>query len=821
MLRPVRALLFGLMASASCETAAAQELVPPRLVTAPEVVVPEDAEPLPEDAGVLLTLTIAADGTVTEAEIAQGLRQDVDALALEAAREMRFEPATRDGEPIPARVRFRFAIAQRAEGETGTGAGTGTGTGTGTVPADHGDEPRAGEGPEPDAQREGSPPTASAPAAESAEPASAEDTQGFGAHARIVAPEPGAVSRYTLQGAELTTVPGTFGEPLRVVQTMPGVARTPFGAGFYVVRGASFQNTGFMVDGFEVPLLYHLGAGPAVISSRFVDELNFYPGGFPVKYGRFTAGLIAVDTHAPANRFHLEGELDIFKASVLGVVPFDNGRGRISAAYRRSYYELLLPLIAPQINLFYQDWQVRVDYQFSDRLSAFLFYFGSEDSLKAQSEEGAVVSDQNSSTNLGYRFQRLIGGFDWKVGHGVRLAWRGTVGINDAELRQRDPGGVDTGLNLVGTFFAQRLGLIIPESDSLQTTVGVDLSATKYDATATFPIPPGYGTFPTPQATDSRVGPPLSINPIISTVAPYIEQKIDFAPLEVVAGLRLENLSYGRVARAEFDPRLVARYRLVEPLVFKVATGLFTQPPLPYHIAREFGNPSMLPQRAWQNSGGFELTLPEHFEVQSQAFYNRFYRMPRTTNDFIIDERTGEPRRQVYAADGNGQAYGLEVLIRRRVAEGLFGWISYTLSWSERFTLDGNTTPFSYDQRHNLFLAASYTWHGWRFGVRFTLSTGRPTRAVLSSDYDVECDCYRPALGPRTQRLPTYHQLDVRVDREFWLGDSLHGSVYLDIINIYNAQNGEGIQYQYDFGASARVPGLPFLPTLGVRLEYE
>jgi hypothetical protein len=195
--------------------------------------------------------------------------------------------------------------------------------------------------------------------------------------------------------------------------------------------------------------------------------------------------------------------------------------------------------------------------------------------------------------------------------------------------------------------------------------------------------------------------------------------------------------------------------------------------------------------------------------------------MPRTTNDFIIDERTGEPRRQVYVADGEGQAYGLELLIRRRVTDGLFGWISYTLSWSERFTLDGGTTPFSFDQRHNLYFALSYAWKGWRFGARFTLSTGRPTRPIVGADYDVECDCYRAARGPRDERLPTFHQLDIRVDREFWIGDRIHGSVYLDIINVYNAQNGEGIQYQYDFQDSARVPGLPILPTLGVRLEYE
>jgi hypothetical protein len=56
----------------------------------------------------------------------------------------------------------------------------------------------------------------------------------------------------------------------------------------------------------------------------------------------------------------------------------------------------------------------------------------------------------------------------------------------------------------------------------------------------------------------------------------------------------------------------------------------------------------------------------------------------------------------------------------------------------------------------------------------------------------------------------------VRIDRDFTLGP-LSGSVYIDVINVYNAQNGEAYQYEYDFSKRGKLPGLPFLPTLGVR----
>ena len=70
------------------------------------------------------------------------------------------------------------------------------------------------------------------------------------------------VSRYTLEGDELQKVPGSFGDPLRVITDLPGVARPPFGLGLLVVEGANPADTGTYMDGIQLPLLYHFLAGP-------------------------------------------------------------------------------------------------------------------------------------------------------------------------------------------------------------------------------------------------------------------------------------------------------------------------------------------------------------------------------------------------------------------------------------------------------------------------------------------------------------------------------------------------------------------------------
>lgn len=805
----MRVLLFALLAGtfalcASIAPAIAQPpqpaLTPPRLLDSPELELAPGTEPLPEDAAVELQITIAADGTVSDAQIVTALREDIDPLVLDAARRMRFEPARRDGVAIPATIRFRFRVRVPApeplpvepppEGAT-TGGGAPIEPGATPVPA-----PTAPPDLEPP------PPEAS-----------------FGATAVVERPEPGAATRIVLEAEELTTVPGTFGEPLRVVATLPGVARTPFGLGYFVVRGASFENTGFLIDGYWVPILYHLGAGPAVISSRLVERLRFYPGGYPVEQGRFIAGLIALDTAPPpANTLHLEAEVDLLRASALAILPFDEGRGSVALALRRSYYDLVLPLIIDGIDLAYTDWQIRGDYRLTDRLSASLFVFGSYDLLDTTLATGAGVTAGSTNTSFEYAFTRAIASLQLKLPDEIRVTWSGSVGEDTTAIGSRQPGVPNLSLELTRLSVGTRLHAIVPMSDALQSSAGVDVDASIYRAHSQLPSFPSLGDFPEPDFNPTVTE--VEAQVIIQQIGTWLEQVVRPGPFELTAGLRMEYLRYADVATAQFDPRGVARWKTHERVTLVGATGLFTQPPNPMNIERQVGNPEMRPQRSWQSSLGVELTLPYDVEATTTGFYNRMWHLQRTTNQ-IIREDDGSTRRLLYLDDGEGRSYGLEVMLRRKIERGLYGWLSYTLAWSDRFLEGGDTVPFFFDQRHTLNLALSYaTANGWRFGARFTLASGRPTRAVTGALYDGDGDFYDAQRTGLTERLPTYHQLDVRIDREITIGP-LEGSIYLDVLNAYYAQNAEGKLYQYDFRRSAPLPGLPTLGTIGIRLEYE
>ena len=110
-------------------------------------------------------------------------------------------------------------------------------------------------------------------------------------------PEPD-ISRRSITVAEIKRIPGTFGDPVRVIyQNLPGTARAPFGTGLVVVRGSNPEDTAFYVDGIRVPLIYHLGGLVSIVNEDLVGSVDYLPGGFGVEYGRSMGRVINIRTN--------------------------------------------------------------------------------------------------------------------------------------------------------------------------------------------------------------------------------------------------------------------------------------------------------------------------------------------------------------------------------------------------------------------------------------------------------------------------------------------------------------------------------------------
>jgi hypothetical protein len=108
----------------------------------------------------------------------------------------------------------------------------------------------------------------------------------------------------------------------------------------------------------------------------------------------------------------------------------------------------------------------------------------------------------------------------------------------------------------------------------------------------------------------------------------------------------------------------------------------------------------------------------------------------------------------------------------------------------------------------------------FKFSTRFRYVTGDPTTPVLGGSFDSDNDVYIPVRGSYySDRLPAFVQLDLRLDKK-WVFNRWILSAYLDIQNVTNRQNYEGISYSYNYSQSQEISGLPFLPTFGLKGEF-
>ena len=177
---------------------------------------------------------------------------------------------------------------------------------------------------------------------------------------------------------------------------------------------------------------------------------------------------------------------------------------------------------------------------------------------------------------------------------------------------------------------------------------------------------------------------------------------------------------------------------------------------------------------------------------------------PRLTPGVIPDEGTS------YLHQGSGKARGLEVLFQKKFGNQT-GWVSYTLSSvQETFpTLEPESFPASYDQRHELKVADSIrVAKRWTIGGSWIFGSGRPyTPAVGVESVElpgIGITVDRLTFGTKNSaRLPTYHRLDVSTQGEFTLFGA-KSTLGVTIFNVYDRKNVWYRSYQ-TFGGSGSV----------------
>ncbi|KIG18060.1 TonB family protein / TonB-dependent receptor [Enhygromyxa salina] len=625
----------------------------------------------------------------------------------------------------------------------------------------------------------------------------------------------------TLELEEIAKLPGSQGDALKAVLNFPGVARAPFGSGLLAIRGAAPEDSAVFLGYHEIPLLFHFGGLRSVFASEILAQIDFIPGNFDSRYGDAIGGIVNVQPRAGRrDGYHGYVDVNAFDAGVLAEGPI--GKGSFALAARRSYIDFVLSQALPAdagINFSvaprYWDYQMLFDYPVSGgELS--VRAFGSSDQLKlafsGPNDDPEATEDVRNQVETSQYFSRLdlvyrkqLGPWEFLVTPSFRagLTEIGVGGVFDLDVRTKDISG--------------RAELSRQISKNLRWRIGTDVNTTLYDIDVTAPPATGVGGGPGFSSANSlvrRVSGLTFRGALYSTVTLALTDRFVLYP-----GVRAE--WFAAVNRAGVDPRLRGVWKLTDTTALKAAVGLYSQGiQQPVQLDELFGNPRLGLQKSVHSSLAVAQELPWESFIELTGFYKELWDLVSPSAE-LVSRSTGELGPEQYANTGVGRIYGLELLLRKSLTDNLFGWVSYTLSRSTRIDAPGQQRKlFDFDQTHILTVIGSYKFpRGWQFGARFRLVSGNPYTAVNDGVFDAQAGIYTPITGPvNGDRLPTFHQLDLRLDKT-WVLPALQMSVYADVQNVYNKQNPEFINYAYDYQSFSTVNSLPIIPSIGFRVE--
>jgi TonB family protein len=820
----------------------------PVLETFVEAEYPQAARAQGLSADVTLVLDIDEQGRVTRAEVLTGAGHGFDEAAVAAARRFVFRPAQRGDRNVKSRIvyRYRFQLAPAAEAQAPAPIEAVL---RGRVLAGENDQPLVGArivlwrggkqvlertadaqgrfeaaGLEPGtytlrveadgflaveaAEQLGSSEEVSIDYRLNASVESAEEVivRGKRPHREV--------TRRQLSRRELTRIPGTSGDALRAIQNLPGVARPPGLSGELIVRGQGDQATPVFIDGLWISSPYHFGGLSSVVPTELIDEINFYPGNFGVRYGRALGGVVDAHFRETRNdgRYHGMLGLDLIDARLMleGPIPGLDGWNFIGGVRRSHVDAWLTPLLENEDTQItaapvYYDYQFVADTRPTNRSYLRIGLVGFEDRFRAFSDSSA----SSGSTDLLNAIIGVASIYEVEFSDTTSAEFNVTL----ARSHQRFQDGVfdvDTiAHGMIGR--AEVRQRLLP---NLTLRTGLDVQVAPYTIEGQVPEEGGPSAPPLGSGL-ARPTRTFDQEKLFFQPALYAELATRAKRLEVVSGVRLDYTHATR--KFDVSPRLTARYDLnaAPRTTLKGGSGIFSQAPNLFQLTLSDDPKTLRSPYNWQNSLGIEQQLGQHVELSVEGFYN-------VMNDLVV-RRSGSDGVLRYDNTGTGRVYGAEAMLRYVADDDFFGWLSYTLSRSERTWEPGGPSQLFYaDQPHVLTVLGSYNLgKGWELGARFRLVSGNLYTPCVGGVYSSSSTAYLCVNGEQnSERLETFHQLDVRIDKR-WVFSAFTLGIYLDLINSYNHIAQDSPDYSFDFSQMGTASlSLPIVPSLGIRGEF-
>jgi TonB dependent receptor/TonB-dependent Receptor Plug Domain len=626
-----------------------------------------------------------------------------------------------------------------------------------------------------------------------------------------------AAGKQTLSGDELSRVPGASGDPMKAVQSLPGVAAVNDASGEPAVRGARPSDNAYYVDFLPVGYLFHLGGFASVFNPDLIRRFDLATAAWSPEYGDVVGAVFDISLRNPrSDRLGGKADFSLLGANVLFEGPLTD-KLSFFVAGRRSWFDLIsktgedkeegvtytVPVYTDsQGRLLWTlnaDHRLRLDFSTaSDKLE-----FTAKPGSKAVQRDPVLLGNSNQKQS----FTSVAATWDADLGKVFGASLANVLALGQMQDRASARIGQAGSLDVKVTSTYLREQMQAQWTPDFSSVMGGSLNSRLIDLNLDFLYARCTEFDPNCDiSTAPRVNSLQKARQNLADV--YINNRFDLnKQFTLTGGVRVGHDGYLKQSYAE--PRLGVEWNWSPTTQLSVGLGRHNQPPPAEESLRDVGNPKLEHLRSNHAVVGITQTLDDGWSWRAEAYAKTFNGY--AVNDAVLNFRNG----------ASGTASGLELLVKKDGVGAwsrLSGFFSLSLSRAKRKNdSTGENFPFEFDQPVIASLVGQYKLSDkWQFGAKWSYHTGQPYTPVVGTGLYPD-GRVRPIYGSiNSQRVPDYHRLDLRADVKF----TKNFTAYAELINAYFRKNVAGYSYSPDYKTRETIYQLPTLPSVGLQYSF-
>ncbi len=634
------------------------------------------------------------------------------------------------------------------------------------------------------------------------------------------------MSNVALTSKTIDKIPVLLGEAdvIKSLMLMPGVKATGEISSNLSIRGGARDQNMLLLDEATVYNASHLVGIFSIFNNDALNNVEMYKGIMPVEYGGRISSLIDIRMKdGNFKKFSGSGGIGSIASRLTLEVPVVKDKGSVMISGRRTYIDLMMKLMhsidstIPELPIYFYDLNMKANYALSPKHRIFLSgYFGRDAADLSFNDDAStkfVWGNYTTTFRWNYIITRrlfsnltlLASNYDYKIENSFTLGrekkeyyFKWDAFLKDYSIK------IDMGY-FVNPSSTVKFGISSTYHDFNVGQVNGHYDTTNFN----YLIPKVYcrehagyigNEYKIEDLLTFDYGLRLTLLENIGNATVHTLTDYEVTSTTTYEKGKIYNRYYG------LEPRFSVSYIMNERQSVKagyartrqymqVASNAISGTPLDVWIP---AGPNIKPQFADQVSIGYFRNFKEN---KVKASIEVYYKDMKNQIEFKeFSQPYLNPEIEEEFRFGKGRSYGLELLIEK--PEGKWtGWISYTLSKSERKTNDIQEKGWylsPYDSPHDISIVSIYqVMPRLSLSVNWVYLSGKPVNSPVARwEYGNLILPYYP--GRNNDRLPAYHRLDLGLEYKFKPKKRFQSSVSLSIYNAYNRKNYSTVSFTQD-----------------------